>query len=51
MKLFKTIDEKLRDLGFVKVGGDTVFGASYEKEISEYGYIQCLDIQLCRPYV
>lgn len=23
MKLFKTIDEKLRDLGFVKVRGDS----------------------------
>lgn len=43
-KLFKSVDEKLRDLGFVKVENDTKWGASYEREIAKFGYIQCLDI-------
>lgn len=43
MKLFKTIDEKLNDIGFVKVE-ETRFGARYQRENNKYNYIQCLDL-------
>lgn len=43
MKWFKSVDKKLADIGFMKVDdGDSY--VSYEREIKEYGYTQCLDI-------
>lgn len=44
MKLFKSVDEKIKDLGFIKVRGDSIFGACYEREVTEFGYTQCLAI-------
>lgn len=43
MKLFKSVDAKLAEIGFVKVRDDEVL-VSYEREIKDYGYTQCLDI-------
>ena len=43
MKLFKTVDEKLADIGFVKVEDNECY-VSYEREDKEYNYTQCLDI-------
>ena len=43
-RLFKSVDEKLKGLGFVKVENDTKWGVSYERKIAEFGYIQRLDI-------
>lgn len=43
MKLFKTIDEKLYEIGFVKVNEDE-FGAEYERKNNKYGYVQALDL-------
>lgn len=41
MKLFKSIDEKLKDVGFIKIREDK-YGAEYEREDKEYNYIQKL---------
>jgi hypothetical protein len=43
MKLFKSIDMKFKDIGFIKISED-VYGARYEREIPKYKYIQCLDL-------
>lgn len=43
MKLFRTIDEKLYDIGFVKMSEDK-YGAEYERENTKYGYIQTLSL-------
>lgn len=43
MKLFKTIDEKFAEIGFVKVKEDE-YGAVYERKVFPYGYIQKLDL-------
>lgn len=43
MKLFKSIDEKFAELGFLKVKED-YFGASYERRNSKYRYTQVIDI-------
>ena len=42
MKLFKTIDEKLSNIGFTKLKEDK-HGANYVREFKEYGYKQRLD--------
>lgn len=39
MKLFKTVDEKLAEIGFVKVEEDK-YGCSYERKDKKYGYTQ-----------
>lgn len=48
MKLFKSVDEKLEKLGFVKVAdeGETenFYGVSYRKEVNNYGYTHRVDI-------
>ena len=48
IKLFKTVDEKLEKLGFVKVAdeGETenFYGVSYRKEVNDYGCIYRVDI-------
>lgn len=43
MKLFKSVDEKLKDLGFKKLE-ENKFGVSYVKDITEFSYKQRLDI-------
>ena len=39
MKLFKTVDEKLAEIGFVKVE-ENQYGCSYERKDTKYGYTQ-----------
>lgn len=43
LKLFKTVDQKLRDIGFVKIKEDN-YGANYERLDERYGYVQCLSL-------
>jgi len=45
MKLFKSVDEKLSEIGFIKTKDDN-YGASYERNVSGngYSYIQNLDL-------
>ena len=43
MRLFKTTDEKLAEIGFVKVTENN-YGACYQRENNEYNYTQRLDI-------
>ncbi len=49
MKIFKTIDEKFAEIGFVKIKEDK-FGAVYDRVINQYGwdcvygYIQRLNL-------
>ena len=42
MKLFKSIDERFAEIGFVKVK-ENEYGADYER-ITKHGYVQCLDL-------
>lgn len=44
MRLFKSVDERLSDIGFVKTGESKQFGATYERINNEYGYVQCFDL-------
>lgn len=47
IKLFKSVDDKLSDLGFAKImdeDADDFYGVSYARYIQEYGYNQRLDI-------
>ncbi len=43
MKLFKSIDEKLEDIGFVKIKDDK-YAVTYERVLVKYNYTQVLDI-------
>lgn len=43
MKLFKSVDEKFNEIGFVKIKEDK-YGASYERDLNKYGIIQCLNL-------
>jgi hypothetical protein len=43
MKFFKTIDEKLNDIGFVKIEEDK-YGVRYERKNSKYNFTQSVDI-------
>lgn len=43
MKLFKTVDDKLADIGFVKVKEDK-YGVRYERKDIEHGFTQSVDI-------
>ena len=43
MKIFKSVDERLKDLGFKKLDEDN-FGVSYVKDVKKYGFRQRLDI-------
>lgn len=43
MKLFKTIDQKLNDIGFVKIKEDK-YGANYKRKNEKYNYTQRLDL-------
>lgn len=42
MKLFKSIDEKFAEIGFVKIK-ESEYSVDYERP-TKYGYIQCLDL-------
>lgn len=44
MKFFKTVDEKLADIGFIK-DEESEFCVNYKKNIEKYGYVQILEIQ------
>lgn len=44
MKFFKTVDEKLADIGFIK-DEESEFYVNYKKNIEKYGYVQILEIQ------
>lgn len=41
MKLFKSIDDRFREIGFIKVKEDK-YGAEYERENKKHGYTQTL---------
>lgn len=43
MKLFKSVDEKLKEIGFVKIEEDK-YGVKYERKNSKYNFTQCVDI-------
>ena len=43
MRLFKTIDEKLRDIGFKKIREDK-YGVGYERFNEQYNYTHKVDI-------
>lgn len=43
MKLFKTVDEKFAEIGFVKIEEDE-FGAVYKRRVDKYNYTQTLDL-------
>ena len=43
MKLFKTVDEKFKDIGFIKIE-ENCFGARYGRYIKKFNYIQELDL-------
>ena len=43
MKLFKSIDDKLEDIGFVKIKDDK-YAVTYERKLVKYNYTQVLDI-------
>ena len=46
--LFKSVDEKLKELGFIKSEKEgekeNKYGVCYRREIPKYGYVQRLDI-------
>lgn len=43
MKLFKSIDDRLKEIGFTKVS-ENEYGASYERDDKKYKYTQCVDL-------
>ena len=43
MKLFKSVDEKLKEIGFVKIKEDK-YGVRYERKNSKYNFTQSVDI-------
>nr|DAO03923.1 MAG TPA: hypothetical protein [Caudoviricetes sp.] len=43
MKLFKTVDEKIAEIGFTKVEEDK-YGCSYERKDKKYNFTQKVDI-------
>ena len=43
MKLFKTVDDKLEDIGFIKIEEDK-YGVRYERKNSKYNFTQSVDI-------
>ena len=43
MKFFKTVDEKLNDIGFVKIEEDK-YGVRYNRKNSKYNFTQSVDI-------
>ena len=56
MKIFKTIDEKLADIGFTKIK-ENEYGASYLRENTKHNYTQIVELghkesgyHLCHSY-
>ena len=43
MKLFKTVDEKLADIGFRKIKEDK-YGVTYKRKDDEHSFVQTVDI-------
>lgn len=43
MKLFKNVDEKLKEIGFVKIKEDK-YGVRYERKNSKYNFTQSVNI-------
>ncbi len=43
MKFFKTVDEKLNEIGFVKIE-EGKYGVRYERKNSKYNFTQSVDI-------
>lgn len=43
MKLFKSVDEKLKEIGFVKIE-ENKYDVRYERKNSKYNFTQCVDI-------
>lgn len=43
MKIFRSIDEKLESIGFIKVSEDE-HGANFERVNKKYNYTQCVDL-------
>lgn len=43
MKIFRSIDEKLESIGFIKVSEDE-YGAKFERVNKKYNYTQCVDL-------
>lgn len=43
MKLFKSVDKKLKEIGFVKIEEDK-YGVKYERKNSKYNFTQSVDI-------
>lgn len=43
MKLFKSVDEKLKEIGFVKIE-EKKYGVRYERKNSKYNFTQSVDI-------
>lgn len=41
--MFKSIDKKFEEIGFIKVGEDE-YGATYERKNTEHNFTQVLDI-------
>lgn len=41
MKLFKTVDEKFAEIGFVKVE-ESEYGVTYKRKVDKYNYTQTL---------
>ena len=41
--MFKTVDEKFKEIGFIKVGEDK-YGTTYERKDEKYNYTQVLAI-------
>lgn len=43
MKLFKSVDEKLKEIGFVKIEEDK-YGVRYKRKDDEHSFVQTVDI-------
>ena len=43
MRIFKSVDEKLKEIGFVKIEEDK-YGVKYERKNSKYNFTQSVDI-------
>ena len=43
MKLFKSIDDKFKEIGFIKIDEDE-YGVLYRREEVKYNYAHCIEI-------
>lgn len=43
MRIFKSVDEKLKEIGFVKIE-ENKYGVRYERKNSKYNFTQSVDI-------